>query len=72
MALPMRSCVVCRKKLEKESLNRYVWCGQKPVLDEEQIMPGRGAYCCQREKCTTHFLQQKKMWQKVYRRKLNV
>ena len=54
--MPIRTCAVCRKKAEKESLLRFVLAGQRLgvwesgermelLLDALQQASGRGAYC---------------------------
>ncbi|SIN94956.1 YlxR family protein [Halodesulfovibrio marinisediminis] len=57
---PVRRCVICRTNLPKSELNRYVCIktesGEiKPVLDEEQVMPGRGYYICNSPECEKRF-----------------
>ncbi len=49
--IPERTCMVCRKKMNKYLLNRYVYVDGKFILDEKQILPGRGFYICNGEKC---------------------
>ena len=49
---PLRMCMVCRNRAEKEALVRVV---KKPdgsiALDIEGKMPGRGAYLCKKKEC---------------------
>lgn len=49
--IPIRMCVICRSKMEKFKLNRYVFINGKLVLDEKQRLPGRGFYLCNNIKC---------------------
>ena len=46
MADPERTCVVCRGAGPKKSLLRLAWDlrTERPVVDERQVAPGRGAY----------------------------
>lgn len=54
---PMRMCVICRAKLPKHELKRYV-CprnGAEPMPDPDQTLPGRGFYLCPDETCGRRF-----------------
>ncbi len=44
---PLRMCMVCRERKEKQDLIR-ISCpkGGIPVIDREEKNPGRGAYVC--------------------------
>lgn len=44
---PLRMCMVCRARKEKQDLIR-ITCqkGQPPTIDTEGKNPGRGAYVC--------------------------
>lgn len=53
--VPLRTCVVCRQKAPKKTLLRHV-CrveqeGPRAIVDEKQILSGRGVYVCLRESC---------------------
>ena len=53
--VPLRSCAVCREKAPKQTLLRHV-CrieeeGTRVIVDEKQILPGRGVYVCRRKSC---------------------
>lgn len=63
----IRTCVCCGKKEDKGKLNRFVWNQTEPVLDEEKIKNGRGAYCCIDDKCTQQFVKQHKKWTRFFR-----
>jgi predicted RNA-binding protein YlxR (DUF448 family) len=56
---------VCRIKAVKTSLYRFVLEGGRPVLDERQDKPGRGAYCCRDERCLAGFLSRQKIWKRA-------
>jgi predicted RNA-binding protein YlxR (DUF448 family) len=62
---PFRSCCVCRKKALKTTLHRFVLEGNNPVLDMYKKKAGRGAYCCNNEKCLVGFLNQPKRWKRA-------
>ncbi|WP_459932834.1 YlxR family protein [Fundidesulfovibrio butyratiphilus] len=47
---PVRTCVVCRKRLPKNELIRHVWRGEF-APDLAAVQPGRGYYCCAGESC---------------------
>ena len=57
-------CVICRSRLPKQSLTRYVrplpGDGESAgpnglVADSGQILPGRGVYVCENECCRERF-----------------
>lgn len=50
--IPLRSCVVCRRKLSKRELIRLVRTAAGAVqVDERARAPGRGAYLCHDPAC---------------------
>lgn len=60
--VPIRTCVICRKRRPKQELARHVCpvtSGQaretKLLPDPGQILPGRGFYVCSSEPCATRF-----------------
>lgn len=57
---PERMCVACRERHPKSTLNRYVLRDtgeERPGLepDPQQVLPGRGYYICNNEKCAERF-----------------
>ncbi|MGE4297825.1 MAG: YlxR family protein [Desulfovibrionaceae bacterium] len=59
---PMRTCVICRGRFPKATLNRHVCpradiaeTGEGLVPDPEQILPGRGFYVCTDSSCGKRF-----------------
>ena len=56
----VRTCTVCGCKAPKEELCRFVWRDKRPVLDVGKRMAGRGAYCCDRQRCVDGFLGREK------------
>ncbi len=56
--IPMRECICCRKKSEKQALVRIVKNEQGFFVDALQKMQGRGAYLC--KACMKDPLMQKK------------
>lgn len=49
---PLRMCMVCRNRAEKDKLVRVVKQPDgKIVLDSTGKMPGRGAYLCRDKEC---------------------
>ncbi|MCD6269178.1 MAG: YlxR family protein [Deltaproteobacteria bacterium] len=54
--VPLRTCLVCRRKVEKESLCRLLSSGDELVYDYRFRSPGRGYYICRRVECLTRFL----------------
>lgn len=49
--IPIRTCVVCREKDNKRTLQRIVRTPDGVMVDETGKMNGRGAYLCSNEKC---------------------
>ena len=58
--IPLRTCMVCRRKFEKESLCRLVADGGKLYYDYRFRSPGRGYYICLNGECLTSFLTGKR------------
>lgn len=44
--IPVRQCLVCRKRRPKRELLRIVMGESGPVIDPTGRRPGRGAYVC--------------------------
>jgi predicted RNA-binding protein YlxR (DUF448 family) len=53
--IPVRMCVMCRKRLPKASLDRFVTCEGTALADPRQNLPGRGSYCCSSPECKKRF-----------------
>lgn len=58
--VPMRMCAVCRRRLPKHELRRFVargpiGDGTGPQPDPSQTMPGRGVYVCPEAACMEKF-----------------
>lgn len=50
--VPQRTCVVCRRKMDKRQLTRIVRAEDgRVVVDETGKRAGRGAYLCDRASC---------------------
>lgn len=63
---PVRRCAVCRQRVAKKELDRFVWRADGVVFDRLQKMAGRGAYCCS-GRCREKFLTEKRYWKVVFR-----
>ena len=48
---PMRTCIGCRERKEKEKLLRIVETTEGFSTDEKRMLPGRGAYLCDDPEC---------------------
>ncbi|MDD9956765.1 MAG: YlxR family protein [Anaerolineaceae bacterium] len=48
---PQRSCVVCRRKMDKRCLTRIVSRAQGLLIDPGGKAEGRGAYLCRQSAC---------------------
>ncbi|MDR1359753.1 MAG: DUF448 domain-containing protein [Deltaproteobacteria bacterium] len=55
--IPLRMCVICRRRAAKNSLARFVLSGEElaPGPDEKQTAPGRGLYVCPQGRCREAF-----------------
>ena len=49
--IPIRSCVVCRRRQEKRQLTRIVMVAEGIVRDLSGKLDGRGAYLCADATC---------------------
>jgi len=49
--IPVRMCVICRKKADKRSLNRVVLTAEGLQVDRTGKLKGRGAYVCDSPSC---------------------
>jgi len=58
--VPLRTCLVCRRKFAKESLCRLVATDAELYYDYRFRSPGRGYYICQNGECLTRFLTGKR------------
>lgn len=62
MAKPIRTCVGCGKKKEKQSLIRFVRNPNHTVsIDADYKKPGRGAYVCPNEGCIRNGITAKRV-----------
>ena len=57
MKTPIRTCISCRKKAEKDSLLRIIVKDNKISADLSGKQPGRGAYVCKNEACIKRLSQ---------------
>ncbi len=48
---PQRKCIGCGQISDKDLLYRIVVKDGEPVIDYEQVMPGRGCYLCKKSIC---------------------
>jgi len=64
--IPIRTCIVCRRKQSKTALLRLAMRDRVIVDDPDQVLPGRGAYVCRRLDCLSQLRYDKRM-QKAYR-----
>lgn len=49
---PERTCRMCRSRLPKRQLERWILRGSELVFDMKQIEPGRGWYSCKQPACS--------------------
>ena len=65
-----RSCIVCRKRSEKDRLWRFVLEDGKVVWDPRQISQARGAYIHPQVECVGQ-LGERRLWEHAFRLKKN-
>ena len=53
---PLRTCLICRQRVEKKSLCRLVQIGDELFYDIRFRAPGRGYYICRKTECLDRFL----------------
>ena len=67
---PLRMCMVCRNRAEKEALVRMVKRPDgKIALDTEGKMQGRGAYLCKKKECI-RAAQKKRALERAFSQKI--
>jgi|WetSurMetagenome_2_1015567.scaffolds.fasta_scaffold229311_2 uncharacterized protein len=44
--IPERSCVICKKKIDRSSLLKFVILSEQVIFDIKSQMMGRGYYIC--------------------------
>ncbi|MCD4819886.1 MAG: DUF448 domain-containing protein [Candidatus Cloacimonetes bacterium] len=49
--IPQRSCVICRKKIKKKELLRFVILENEIIFDQKMNLQKRGYYCCDDNLC---------------------
>ncbi len=54
--VPERSCVICKKKIDRSSLLKFVILKEQVIFDLRQMMSGRGFYICSEmdKRCLEH------------------
>lgn len=68
---PLRMCMVCRKRKEKEQLLRVARSGNGVIaVDSSGKMPGRGAYLCKSKECLIS-AQKRKVLERAFSQKVN-
>lgn len=67
--LPLRTCILCRRKLDKSQLLRIVKYGEEFSLDETHKKDGRGAYVCA-ECRTSEQLLKKRALDRAFKRRV--
>jgi predicted RNA-binding protein YlxR (DUF448 family) len=72
MTGPQRTCIGCMTRDDKEHMLRIAASGDSLTLDEEDRMPGRGAYLHYRSRCITDFVHKRSKELRSLRRKLSL
>lgn len=50
---PIRTCVICKEKLEQDSLLSFYFLGSDIIFDIKRAVMARKRYVCNSEKCLT-------------------
>lgn len=64
-----RTCLGCRKVLDKKKLIRFVSINETLTADIENKLPGRGAYICPERECLESACRKKDAFQRALKRK---
>ena len=56
---PQRKCIGCGQRFDKDLLDRIVLSDDGPVIDQKQVMPGRGCYLCKNDICLEKAIKKK-------------
>ncbi|MBN2460798.1 MAG: DUF448 domain-containing protein [Candidatus Cloacimonetes bacterium] len=64
--IPLRTCVVCRRKAQKNEFLRFILSRWGIVFDLDNLFPARGSYVCDSNEC----LLKLEKWKK--KRKLRI
>jgi len=57
---PQRTCLGCGLKGNKADLVRFALSSGALSLDRQQLLPGRGVYCCRKMPCYQRLVKQRK------------
>lgn len=49
--VPLRTCVICKRKAQKQNLFRFILLDGKAVFDLKQKIMRRGYYVCDENEC---------------------
>ncbi len=66
--LSVRTCCICRAKVEKDRLARVVFLKGRLIWDKAQRAPGRGAYLHLKAECVSKFVNTAR-WERALRLK---
>lgn len=67
---PVRTCIVCREKFNKDKLYRFVKLEEQIVLDKTKKSQARGVYVCKNEECINK-IEKKKAFNRAFRSNLS-
>jgi len=62
VAVPLRTCLVCRQRAQKKTLCRLVRQEGTLIYDSKFRAPGRGYYICHKAECLSKFLVGKRRY----------
>jgi uncharacterized protein len=62
--IPVRTCVICKKKGEKENMLRFVLVNSSIIFDIQRKIWWHGNYCCSNLECIKMLRKKKKLYHK--------
>lgn len=67
---PLRTCIGCRAKMEKDKLIRLVSTDSGVEIDPDKNKPGRGAYICGSPECNKRIIKTRAL-NRAYRKEIS-
>jgi len=62
----MRTCVVCKKKVDQKRLLNFFIIGSEIVFDMQRVLPVRKLYLCPNADCYSGLAKWRKRYQKRF------
>ncbi len=69
--IPIRTCIICRQALPRDSLIRLAMSDGKVFEDKKRKYFGRGAYVCHKQECLAKVMKnERRCLDKAFRKKV--